>query len=263
VVAGRAIAPADRRGAPSVMVVNETMARALWPGRSPVASASASPTSGGKPCFDVVGVAQDARWGSLRDAPTMQMYLSLAQHAPAIPLRVLYVRAAGDAAGLARALQREARAVAPRALFAEVRPLAENLEPQMRPWRLGAAVFTAFGAVALVLAALGLYGVIAYDVAQRRRELGVRIALGARAADVLRLVVGQGVRVAGAGVAVGTVAALGAGRWVGPLLFDTAPHDPVVIGGVALALLGVATAASLVPAWRATRVPPGTALRAE
>jgi hypothetical protein len=82
----------------------------------------------------------------------------------------------------------------------------------------------------------------------------VRIALGARAADVLRLVVGQGVRVAGAGVAVGTVAALGAGRWVGPLLFDTAPHDPVVIGGVALALLGVATAASLVPAWRATRV---------
>jgi ABC-type antimicrobial peptide transport system permease subunit len=133
----------------------------------------------------------------------------------------------------------------------------------MRPWQLGATVFTAFGALALVLAALGLYGVIAYDVTQRTREMGIRIALGARATDVLRLVVLQGVRVAAVGVGAGMVIALLAGRWVGPLLFDTGPRDPLVLATVSATLLAVATAASLIPAWRATRVAPGVALRAE
>jgi len=105
--------------------------------------------------------------------------------------------------------------------------------------------------------------VISYDVAQRTRELGVRIALGARSTSVVWLVVGQGMRVAGVGIAAGLVIALAAGRWVGPLLFDTAPRDPIVLGSVAFTLFGVAVLASLIPAWRATRVPPGTALRAE
>jgi ABC-type antimicrobial peptide transport system permease subunit len=148
--------------------------------------------------------------------------------------------------------------------FVDVAPLAANLEPQLRPWRLGATVFTLFGAVALVLAALGLYAVIAYDVAQRLREMGVRLALGARARDVLWLVVGDGVRVASVGIGLGAVAALVAARWLAPLLFDAAgARDPLVLGLVALTLLGVAVLASLVPAWRATRVPPGVALRAE
>jgi ABC-type antimicrobial peptide transport system permease subunit len=124
-------------------------------------------------------------------------------------------------------------------------------------------VFTAFGALALVLAALGLYAVIAYDVAQRVRELGVRLALGARAGQLVRLVVGEGLRVAATGIAVGVVVALVAGRWLGPLLFATSPADPAVFALVTLALLGVALLACLVPAWRATRVPPQEALRAE
>jgi predicted permease len=263
VVAGRGIVPEDRRGAPLVTVVNRTMAGTLWPGRSPIGERVCRPDLEDKPCFAIVGVAQDARWSSLREDPTMQMYFPLAQYASPIPLRVLYLRAAGDPSALAGAVQREVRAAAPRVLFAAVKPLADNLEPELRPWRLGAAVFTAFGALALVLAALGLYAVIAYDVAQRMREMGVRIALGARPGDVLRLVVGQGIRVAGIGIAAGTLVALAAGRWIGPLLFDTAPHDPLVLATVVLTLVGVAVTASLVPAWRATRVPPGVALRAE
>jgi len=262
-VAGRGIAPGDRRGAARVAVVNQTMARALWRGGSSIGERVCFPELEGGACFEVVGVAQDARWNSLRDAPTMQIYLPLAQNPSSLPLRVLYLRAAGEPAAIARAVQREIRTLAPRVPFADVEPLAENLEPQMRPWRLGATVFTVFGVLALVLAALGLYGVIAYDVAQRMREMGVRVALGARAADVVRLVVGEGVRVAGIGVVAGTVVALAAGRWVGPLLFDTAPDDPLVLGAVALTLFGVSVAASLIPAWRATRVAPGVALRAE
>jgi ABC-type antimicrobial peptide transport system permease subunit len=217
-----------------------------------------------KPCFEVVGVTQDARWQSLQAGPTLQMYLPLAQEPSKIPLRVLYLRTAGEPAAMARAVREAVRLEAPRVPFADVEPLAANLEPQLRPWRLGATVFTLFGGLALGLAALGLYAVIAYDVAQRLREMGVRIALGARVRDVLWLVVGDGVRVASVGIGLGAVAAIVAARWLGPLLFDAAgARDPLVLGLVALALLGVAVLASLVPAWRATRVPPGVALRAE
>jgi ABC-type antimicrobial peptide transport system permease subunit len=144
-----------------------------------------------------------------------------------------------------------------------VRPLAVNLESELRPWRLGAAMLSAFGAIALALAALGLYAVIAYDAAQRTREIGVRQALGARAGDVVRLVVAHGVRIAAVGVALGVLAALAVAGWVGPMLFDTGARDPRVVVGVSALLLLVAAAAGAVPAWRATRVSPGIALRAE
>jgi ABC-type antimicrobial peptide transport system permease subunit len=132
---------------------------------------------------------------------------------------------------------------------------------ELRPWRIGAALFGLFGALAAVLVAVGLYGVIAFSVAQRTRELGVRIALGARAAGVLALVLRQGVLLAAAGGAIGLVVALGAARLVEPLLFGVPARDPAVLAGVALALLAVAAAATLVPAWRATRVDPAVALR--
>jgi putative ABC transport system permease protein len=203
------------------------------------------------------------RWNALRGEQPMQMYTVLGQGVFDFPLRVLFLRAAGDRAAAARQVAAAVREVAPRVRFADLAPLSRNLERETRPWRLGATVFTAFGALAVLLAALGLYGVVAYDVAQRTAEMGVRLALGARTWDVVRLVVAQGVRVAAVGVAVGTLGALAAGRWVGSLLFDTRPHDPLVLGGVAAGLMVVAVAASLVPAWRATRVAPGVALRAE
>ena len=134
---------------------------------------------------------------------------------------------------------------------------------RLRPWRLGATMFSVFGTVALLLAAVGLYGVIAFNVAQRAHELGVRIALGAQTHDILRLVVGDGVRVTAVGIALGGAAALGVGRFVAPLLFHVSPRDPATLATVAIVLLGVAVAASGIPAWRASRVDPTAALRSD
>jgi putative ABC transport system permease protein len=133
----------------------------------------------------------------------------------------------------------------------------------MQSWRLGATMFLAFGLLALVLAAVGLYSVIAYDVAQRTHEMGVRVALGARVADVVNLVVASGVRLAAVGVALGVVIALVVGRWVEPLLFDESARDPMIFALVGVVLVAVAGLASYLPARRAARTPPMQALRAE
>ena len=124
-------------------------------------------------------------------------------------------------------------------------------------------MFTAFGTLALLIAAVGLYSVMAYVVAQRQQEMGLRMALGARARDVVGLVLRQGLGVAAAGIVLGAAIALAGGRWVAPLLFDVSPHDPIVFLGVAVTLGAVALAATLVPARRATRTDPSAALRAE
>ena len=141
--------------------------------------------------------------------------------------------------------------------------MSEIIDPNLRSWQLGATMFLAFGGMALVLAAIGLYSVIAYDVAQRTHELGVRIALGARLGDVVRLVMGDGVRFALIGVGIGSAIALAAGQWIRPLLFDVSPRDPLVFGAVSAVLMGVAALASLTPALRATKVDPSVALRAD
>jgi len=139
----------------------------------------------------------------------------------------------------------------------------DHVDATMRSWMVGARVFTAFGALALILAAVGLYSVIAYNVTQRRHELGVRLALGAGQSRVVRLIVMQGVRVAAAGVLLGSAIALVAGRWIGPLLFDVAPTDTRVFGIVIVTMLIVAAAASVIPAARAARLDPRNALQSE
>jgi ABC-type antimicrobial peptide transport system permease subunit len=147
--------------------------------------------------------------------------------------------------------------------YVTTRPVSDLLDAQRRSWRAGAAMFVAFGVLALVVAAVGLYGVIAYDVGQRMHELGVRIALGAQGSDVVRLVVARGVRLAVAGIAVGSALAIGAARWIEPLLFQQSATDPAVYGVVALMLIAVAAAACSAPAARALRADPNTVLRAE
>ena len=264
VVRGRGFTPEDRAGAPLAAVVNQTMARRLWPGQDPVGKCLhvGADTA---PCSRVVGVVGDIRRDRLGDAEPLQYYVPLAQRQWLPWPRALFVRPAAPepSAALVAEVRNAVHALAPGLPYVNVRPLQELVEPQVRPWRLGAAMFGAFGGLALLIAAVGLYSVISYGVAQRTRELGVRVALGARAADVLRLVVGEGVRVAAAGVALGALGALAAGRFVAPLLFDTSPRDPLVFGGVTLALLLVALVASLVPARRASRVDPMVALRSE
>ena len=169
----------------------------------------------------------------------------------------------GDIEAAARPVQRLLQTFAPDLPLADVQPLQDLLDRQMRPWKLGAAMFTAFGLLALALSGVGLYGVRAYAVAQRTREIGVRIALGARAFDVVRMVLLDGLRVTGAGLVLGGMAALLLSRFIEPLLFETRAGDPRVYLLVSLLLGLVAVAASLVPAWRAARVDPNEALRAE
>ena len=160
-------------------------------------------------------------------------------------------------------LRREVQQLLPGMGYARVRPIAQVLDPVLRQWRLGATMFTIFGFIALALAAVGLYGVIAYDIAQRMREMGVRVALGAQASDIRRLVLWQGIRVTAIGAALGVVAAGFAARYVSELLFNTSAHDPLAFVGAAVTILVVSVLATLIPARRATRVDPVVALRAE
>ena len=151
----------------------------------------------------------------------------------------------------------------PSPAYITVTPFADVMGQQTRSWKLGATMFVVFGVLALTLAAVGLYSVIAYNVVQRTHEMGVRIALGAQVRDVVRIVVGQGLRHGVAGILIGGVIAFAAARWVKPLLFDESPRDPLVYAAVTTVLLIVAITASWIPARRAARVDPNVALRSE
>src|SRR6185503_5183379 len=144
-----------------------------------------------------------------------------------------------------------------------VQPAHELFDAKRRSWLVGATLFVGFGVLALLVAAVGLYGVIAYTVAQRTHELGVRIALGAQGRDIVRLVVGHGARFASIGLVVGSAIAFATSRWVQPLLFQQSAKDPLVFGSVGVLLIVVAVAASWIPALKATRADPNTVLRAE
>jgi predicted permease len=260
-VRGRAFTAADVAGAARVSIVNETMAKTLWPNRDAVGQCLLIDTM---PCSRVIGVVEDVRRFSLREEPAMQYYIPLGQErALGFGGRKMFIRARGDLATLRESLRDEILGMNPAISYVTLEMLQDSLDPQIRPWRLGATMFGVFGGLALLVAAIGLYSVIAYVVTQRSHELGVRIALGAQVGNIVRLVVRYGVGLALVGILIGTVLAINAGRWVEPLLFDTSPRDPVTFGVVAAVLLLVALVASLVPAWRASRVDPIEALRAE
>jgi predicted permease len=259
ILRGRGITDADREGGQQVVVVDEAMARTLWPGADPIGRCMRVGADTA-PCAAVVGVSQDVRRDDF-DAPAMEYYLASAQRSE--PPSGLFLRTRGDARAVAESLRRELQRVAPGDIYIAARPLQDIVDPGLRPWRLGATMFSVFGALALLIAAVGLYGVIAFNVTQRTHELGVRMALGARGRDILRLIVGEGVRVTLVGIAVGTAVALLVGRFAAPLLFRVSPRDPLTMLGVALTLLAVAVVASVVPARRAARTDPNLALRAE
>jgi len=258
---GRAFTRADVTGGERVAIVNETMARTLWPNHDPIGECLLMDTM---PCSRVVGVAEDSRRFGLREDPAMQYYIPLGEEgALGFGGRQMFVRPRGNVATLRDALRTELARLDPTVGFVSVGLLQDSLDPQIRPWRLGANMFAVFGALALLVSAIGLYSVIAYLVAQRAHELGVRIALGAERRNIVRLVVRHGVGLAAAGVAIGTLLSLNAGRWIEPLLFDTSPRSPAVFVFVAAVLLVVGLLASVVPAWRAARVNPVEALRAD
>ena len=256
---GRHFAPADRTG-PPVVVLNESLAEAAWPGRSPIGEC-AYLSSDAETCARVVGVVRNAATFRIREEGRHWIYVPL--HPSSTSSRVLLFRASPGMRGVEGTVERALRLMDSALPYVDARRLGDALDPQIRPWRLGASVFTAFGALAALLAAFGLYTAVAYAVTQRTREIGVRIAVGAASSRVALLVLSDGLRVAAVGVVLGLVLVLAGGRWIADLLFETSSREPIVLVIVALGLLGVAALASLIPARRAALVSPMDALRAD
>ena len=261
VLRGRGIEESDMNSlGPKVAVISEGMGRTLWPGQDALGQCMRV-RADTVPCTTVVGIAEDIRSQSLKPDSSHYYYLPAMQFNP--QTGGLFIRTRGDGTRHVEAVRARLQQEMPGDAYVTVTPFSNVVGQQTRSWRLGATMFVAFGVLALVIAAVGLYSVIAYNVTQRLHELGVRVALGARSPDLIRLVVGDGMRVAGVGVAIGVVGALWAGRWVEPLLFDVSPRDPTTFALVATMLIGVAVAASWLPARRASRVDPNVVLRSD
>ena len=257
---GRFIQESDTRNSPKVMVVSATMAKLLWPAGNPLGQC-VRVGADTVPCTEVVGVAQDIRAGALDANDLLYYYRPVTQ--AAFQEGGLFVRAKGNAEQLGETVRKALQPLMPGAGYVTTRPMSDIFAPEVRSWQLGATMFVALGGLALVLAAIGLYSVISYNVAQRTQELGVRVALGAQAGHVIRLVMREGFRLTLIGLVLGGAVALYAGRWVAPLLFKVKPGDPLVLGTVTLTLFLAAIGASLLPALRAARVDPNQALREE
>ncbi|HYV98015.1 MAG TPA: ADOP family duplicated permease [Gemmatimonadaceae bacterium] len=251
IVKGRNFAATDSAHA---LIVNETMARAFWPGENAVGKCIIT----FKDCSYVVGVVSDAHRSRMIETPSMNFYL------PAKAMSTLVLRVdPSRMTAITTRVREEFKAAAQGSEPAFVRRMTESMERELRPWRLGASLFAAFGMLALVVAAIGVYSVIAYAVSQRTHEMGVRIALGAEFRDVVQLVVGEGVRVVALGALLGVAVSLALGKLVSTLLYGVTPKDPVVMTLAAGVLIVVGIAAALTPAWRAARTDPATALRTE
>jgi predicted permease len=248
---------------PQTVVINEALADALWPGENPIGRCMRFEKPDA-PCYTISGIVETVRRDGVIEDPKAQYYLPLARMPVAgYDAGTLVVRTDPRTMALvADEIQRTIRRAFPTGSPVITR-MTDQLEPQYRPWKLGATLFTLFGVLALVVAAVGIYSTISYGVSQRVHEFGVRAALGARAPDVVRHVLGGALRQVGLGVAAGIVLALAGGRLIAALLYGVRPSNPVILVVVSMVLLCVAAVAAFVPAWRAARVDPVIALRAE
>jgi predicted permease len=261
VVRGRGFGADDRSGAPETVVVNETLARRMWPKGEAVGQHISTEGPNG-PWKTVVGVARDAKYNSLGEEPPPFMYLPQGQTHPAE--LVLHVRATPSTVpGVQRALRSLVARLDPLLPPPAVTTAIDDMRLSMLPAQLGAAMTTAFGALALLLAAVGIYGVVAYAVARRTREIGVRAALGAGRVDLVRLLMMEAGRAVFVGLAIGLGLALGMGRVLSSVLYDVGVIDPISFIATPLVLATAAGLAAYIPARRATRVSPVVALRSE
>jgi len=265
ILRGRAFTAEDRAGTPLVAVVSDAMAKVLWKDENPIGKCFriGQDTT---PCTTVIGVAENMKARNLTGQPEFTYYLPMAQYVATLgqpSMLALFVRVEGRPESFVEVTRSRLQRLLPAPAYVTTRPFHQIVDPEMRSWTTGARMFLAFGAMALALAGIGLYAVISFAVAQRTQELGVRIALGASAVDLLRLVVGEGVRVTLGGVAIGTVIAFVAGKGIDSLLFGVSSREPLVYAVVASVLIGVGILASAIPASRASRVDPNVALRAE
>jgi putative ABC transport system permease protein len=263
--AGRGLRDDDRQGRPPVAVVNETAARRFWPDENPIGKrvwfgSGSGFTDPGRP-VEIVGVVGDVKYGAVDDAVLPDFYTSYLQFT--YPDTMIIVKTAQPLGSIVPSLRAAVAGVDPGLPVYDVRTLDDRVAAALSRPRLAATVIGAFALSALLLAAIGVYGVMAYAVTSRRREIGIRVALGADRRDVVALVLGQGARLTAAGVAIGLAVAVAAARVIRTLLFGVAPTDPAVLGLTVMVMIGVALAAALVPARRASAIDPMTVLRTE
>jgi predicted permease len=258
-VEGRPFEPSDGEGAPQVAVVSEAFARRFWPGGDAVGKTFYDgPVAEGR-AIRVVGVARQGKYRSLAEAPRLFVYRPFRQEYR--PGMTLHVRIEGDPTPTLQAIRGVVRGMDDGLPLVSVMPLARYIRISTLPQRLAASLAATLGVLGLLLVAVGIYGLVAYSASRRRREMGIRLAVGARPAEVRRLVLRQGLGLAIAGAALGLGPALLAGRALSSLLFGVSPADPVTLVGVTALLLAVSVAASLQPARSASRQDPATTLR--
>ena len=259
-VRGRVFTPQDDAKAPRVAIINETMARQFFPNEDPIGK-RINITNGPDTWRQIIGIVGDIKQYGVDKATSAQSYEPLAQ-VPFSSLNVV-IRTKGSPAGLLGALRPAVYAVDKDQPVGLIRPLEEIVADSISRQRFAMTLLTVFSAVALVIAAVGIYGVMAYNVVQRTGEFGIRMALGAQQGDVLRLVLVQGGKLIGIGLAVGLLATLAASRAMGSMLFNTSAYDPITLATITVVLAAVALVACFFPANRATKVNPIEALRAE
>jgi len=262
IVRGRGLTREDRAGSARVTVVGETMARLLWPGQEALGKCL---KIGGDtmPCSEVIGIARDARRNSFVAGDRMQYYIPMAQYPDQTSPSAFFLRGQGDPIALLGPVREAMAEIAPDLRWVALEPMQSLVDPEFRSWRLGATLFTAFGALALVVSAIGLYSLLSYGVASRIQEIGVRSALGARPAGIMALIARDGLKLVLAGLGLGLMAALATAGALQSLLYQTSPREPMIYllaTGVLLLIAGIAGA---FPAWRATRVSPMIALRSD
>jgi predicted permease len=255
---GRAFTSADRQGAPGVVIVNQTMADTFWPGQDPIGKRF---HFFGQEPVSVVGIARNIKYNFPGEDPQPYIYEPLAQRY--VTNMTLVVRAERSPESVLAAVQKEIRVMAPTMPLVGVSTVPDLLDASLWAPRAGASLLALFGALALGLASVGLYGVMSFSVNQRSREIGVRMALGAQQRDVLRLVLRQGLTVVGAGLLAGLLLAFGVTRLIANMLFGVTPTDPLAFSVTSALLALVAFGATLIPALRATSVNPIIAIRTD
>ena len=272
IVAGRGLTEADGEGRPGVVVINDALARRSFAGSTPVGQIILFGPQGHRVPLEIVGVAGNVRQFGLDRAPEPQYFMDIRQvptdpalrAPPLFPVGAYYsVRATADAGAIAAAARAIARQLDPHATLTDVATMEQIVSNSITRPRMYAALVGVFAAVALALAVIGLYGVMAYSVAQRTREIGVRVALGAERRDVMRLVLRRSLLLTAAGIALGVAFAAGLTRYLESMLFGLRPLDAATFAGVAAMFAAAATLASYVPARRAASVDPLVALREE
>jgi putative ABC transport system permease protein len=268
IVAGRSFEPADAASPGRVVIVNETLANRLWKGRNPIGqrvrpNLSAAIGFGSNSWHTVIGVAKDVKQGGVEKETGTELYVSLDQLAMAAPTMNVVLRTTLPAAGLSRTLEQIVRDVDPVVPIVRLREMDEVFAESIRRPRLLAQLLGAFAGLALLLAAVGTYGVLSYMVTERRREIGVRIALGASRSSVIGLVMKQGLHATVIGVIVGVAGAFATNRMIASLLFGVHPTDAATMAAVIATISTVAAVACWLPGWRASRLDPNVVLRAD